>query len=171
MYVHEPTGRKDNASKQQMVPGNPPQILGPQEPSYFEIPSKETPPVDCGTEENLLSNTEAAASASAIPPSEGGAHGHASFTIEFGMGTSGKGKDKAAKGFLDNRQLPKRGAGEELCALQAAMVAAEVKVADWLAQNELPLARSESVAEDDGDSAKSDVPVQLKSLRGSMKYE
>ncbi|KAI7807973.1 centrosomal protein of 170 kDa isoform X2 [Triplophysa rosa] len=160
-------GRKDNASKQQMVPGNPPQILGTQEPSYFEIPSKETPPVDCGTEENLLSNTEATASASAIPPSEGGAHGHASFTIEFDMGTSGKGKDKAAKGFLDNRQLPKRGAGEELCALQAAMVAAEVKVADWLAQNELPLARSESVAEDDGDSAKSDVPVQLKSLRGS----
>uniref|UniRef100_A0A3P8XBF0 CEP170 C-terminal domain-containing protein n=2 Tax=Esox lucius TaxID=8010 RepID=A0A3P8XBF0_ESOLU len=50
------------------------------------------------------------------------------------------------------------------------MVAAEVKVADWLAQNEIPLARTESVdrvAEDDGESVKSDVPVQLRSLKGS----
>lgn len=146
-----------------MGPGIPP--LGTHEPSYFEIPSKEAPP------ENLPTSTDPAPAASAIPAPDGGAHGHASFTIEFDTTTSGKGKDRAAKGAPDNRQRPKRGAGEELCALQAAMVAAEVKVADWLAQNELPLARSESVAEDDGDSAKSDVPVQLKSLRGRMKYK
>lgn len=117
-----------------------------------------------GTGENL---PDAAASASGIPSSDA-AHGHASFTIEFDMT---KGKERPTKGAPDNRQRPKRGAGEELCALQDAMVAAEVKVADWLAQNELPLARSESVAEDDGDSAKSDVPVQLKSLRGITKYK
>uniref|UniRef100_A0A8C7YNS0 Centrosomal protein 170Ab n=1 Tax=Oryzias sinensis TaxID=183150 RepID=A0A8C7YNS0_9TELE len=47
------------------------------------------------------------------------------------------------------------------------MVAAEVKVADWLAQNELPLTLKEASAEDDGESVKSDVPVQLRSLKGS----
>lgn len=78
-------------------------------------------------------------------------------------------KERGSKGNQELRPRPKRGAGEELSALQAAMVAAEVKVADWLAQNELPLARSESVADDDGDSVKSDVPVQLKSLRGTEK--
>uniref|UniRef100_A0A671S7C6 Centrosomal protein 170Ab n=1 Tax=Sinocyclocheilus anshuiensis TaxID=1608454 RepID=A0A671S7C6_9TELE len=142
-----------------------------QEPSYFEIPCKETPPVGGDTGESLPTSLEAVASASTIPASEGGAHGHASFTIEFDTVALGKGKERNSKGSQDHQQRPKRGAGEELSALQAAMVAAEVKVADWLAQNELPLAHSESVAEDDGDSVKSDVPVQLRSLRGKVKYD
>ncbi|XP_048056209.1 centrosomal protein of 170 kDa isoform X3 [Megalobrama amblycephala] len=162
------TGHKDTAAKQEMGPVVTTQNLGTQEPSYFEIPCKETPLVGGDTGESIpTSSLEAVASASTIPASEGGAHGHASFTIEFDTVASGKGKERASKGTQDHRQRPKRGAGEELSALQAAMVAAEVKVADWLAQNELPLARSESVAEDDGDSVKSDVPVQLRSLRGS----
>uniref|UniRef100_A0A8C1HEG4 Centrosomal protein 170Ab n=1 Tax=Cyprinus carpio carpio TaxID=630221 RepID=A0A8C1HEG4_CYPCA len=155
-------GRKDIATNTQEWPQN----LGTQEPSYFEIPCKETPPVD-DTGECLPTSSEAVASASTIPALESGAHGHASFTIEFDTVASGKGKEKTSKSSQDHQQQPKRGAGEELSALQAAMVAAEVKVADWLAQNELPLARSESVAEDDGESVKSDVPVQLRSLRGS----
>ncbi|KAF4111864.1 hypothetical protein G5714_006659 [Onychostoma macrolepis] len=160
-------GHKDTATKPQVGPGSTMQNLGTQEPSYFEIPCKETPPVGGDTGESLPTSLEAVASASTIPASEGGAHGHASFTIEFDTMASGKGKERNSKGSQDHRQRPKSGAGEELSALQAAMVAAEVKVADWLAQNELPLARSESVAEDDGDSVKSDVPVQLRSLRGS----
>uniref|UniRef100_A0A8C2BBY0 Centrosomal protein 170Ab n=1 Tax=Cyprinus carpio TaxID=7962 RepID=A0A8C2BBY0_CYPCA len=160
-------GLKDTATNPQVGPGSTTQNLGTQEPSYFEIPCKETPPVGGDTGESLPTSIEAHASASTIPASDGGAHGHASFTIEFDMVSSGKGKERNSKGSQDHRQRPKRGAGEELSALQAAMVAAEVKVADWLAQNELPLACSESVAEDDGDSVKSDVPVQLKSLRGS----
>uniref|UniRef100_A0A8C1YF02 Centrosomal protein 170Ab n=1 Tax=Cyprinus carpio TaxID=7962 RepID=A0A8C1YF02_CYPCA len=157
-------GRKDIATNTQEWPQN----LGTQEPSYFEIPCKETPPVD-DTGECLPTSSEAVASASTIPALESGAHGHASFTIEFDTVASGKGKEKTSKSSQDHQQQPKRGAGEELSALQAAMVAAEVKVADWLAQNELPLARSESVAEDDGESVKSDVPVQLRSLRGKVK--
>uniref|UniRef100_A0A673K1Y6 Centrosomal protein 170Ab n=1 Tax=Sinocyclocheilus rhinocerous TaxID=307959 RepID=A0A673K1Y6_9TELE len=159
-------GRKDTATKTQVGPGATTQNLGTQEPSYFEIPCKETPPVGGDTGESLATSSEAVASASTIPALEGGAHGHASFTIEFDTVALGKGKERTSKGSQDHRQRPKRGAGEELSALQAAMVAAEVKVADWLAQNELPLARSESVAEEDGDSVKSDVPVQLRSLRG-----
>ncbi|TRY72968.1 hypothetical protein DNTS_003528 [Danionella cerebrum] len=160
-------GRKETRTKPQMPPESMQPITGTLEPSYFEIPSKEAPPVGGDTIESLPNSSEAIASASTIPPSESGAHGHASFTIEFDTGASGKGKERTLKSTQENRQRPKRGAGEELCALQSAMVAAEVKVADWLAQNELPLARSESVAEDDGDSVKSDVPVQLRSLRGS----
>ncbi|XP_051986344.1 centrosomal protein of 170 kDa [Xyrauchen texanus] len=159
-------GHKDTAPKQQGEPGTTPQHVGTQEPSYFEIPCKETHLVGEYTGETLPTGSEAVTSASTIPASEIGAHGHASFTIEFDI-MAGKSKERASKGTQDQRQRPKRGAGEQLSALQAAMVAAEVKVADWLAQNELPLTRSESVAEDDGDSVKSDVPVQLKSLRGS----
>ncbi|XP_073809696.1 centrosomal protein of 170 kDa isoform X3 [Danio rerio] len=155
-------GRKETATKSQMGPETT-QNLGTQEPSYFEIPSKETPPVGEETRESLQASSEAVLTTPAL---EGGTHGHASFTIEFDTAASGKG-NKVSKSNQDLRPRPKRGAGEELSALQAAMVAAEVKVADWLAQNELPIARSESVAEEDGDSVKSDVPVQLRSLRGS----
>ncbi|XP_051567385.1 centrosomal protein of 170 kDa-like isoform X2 [Myxocyprinus asiaticus] len=159
-------GLKDT-TKEQVEPGTTPQTVGTQEPSYFEIPCKEILPVGGNTGESLPTSTEGVTSAFTIPASEGGAQGHASFTIEFDTVASGKGKERASKGAQDHRQRPKRGAGEELSALQAAMVVAEVKVADWLAQNELPLACSESVVEDDGDSVKSDVPVQLRSLRGS----
>ncbi|XP_076001813.1 centrosomal protein of 170 kDa [Genypterus blacodes] len=137
---------------------------GSQEPSYFEIPTKETPSMGKSMGEVPSRDTDPGAS-SVLEPS----HGHASFTIEFDPGALGKvtAKDRAGKTAPETRPRPKRGVGEELSPLQTAMVAAEVKVADWLAQNELPLALKETVAEDDGESVKSDVPVQLKSLKGS----
>lgn len=104
----------------------------------------------------------AGASSSAEP-----AHGHASFTIEFDSGAAGKASAKAAKVGPETKPRPKRPVGEELSPLQTAMVAAEVKVADWLAQNELPLALKDAVAEEDGESVKSDVPVHLRSLKGA----
>lgn len=111
------------------------------------------------------SHPQEAAASSAAEPS----HGHASFTIEFESGATGKVtvKDRAAKVGPETRPRPKRAVGEELSPLQTAMVAAEVKVADWLAQNELPLTLKEIVAEDDGESVKSDVPVHLRSLKGA----
>lgn len=51
--------------------------------------------------------------------------------------------------------------------LKAAMMASESKVADWLAQNDPTLVRSEST-EDDSKSIKSDVPVHLKRLKGRI---
>ncbi|XP_067440043.1 centrosomal protein of 170 kDa [Thunnus thynnus] len=133
-----------------------------QEPSYFEIPTKDTP--SAGKVSGEAPSREQEAGASAAEP----VHGHASFTIEFDPG-AGKVtvKDRVAKVGPETRPRPKRGVGEELSPLQTAMVAAEVKVADWLAQNELPLALKETVAEDDGESVKSDVPVQLRSLKDS----
>ncbi|CAB1344580.1 unnamed protein product [Coregonus sp. 'balchen'] len=136
-----------------------------QEPSYFEIPSYTNKPPS--------QDTEGATAANPASGPEAGPQGHASFTIEFDLQASNKVtvKDRVAKVAPEVRpRPPKKGAGEELSALQTAMVAAEVKVADWLAQNEIPLARTESVdrvVEDDGESVKSDVPVQLRSLKGS----
>ncbi|XP_056228149.1 centrosomal protein of 170 kDa isoform X2 [Seriola aureovittata] len=136
-----------------------------QEPSYFEIPTKDT--TSAGKVGGGVPSREQEAAASAAAAES--VHGHASFTIEFDPGATGKvtGKDRVAKAGPETRPRPKRPVGEELSPLQTAMVAAEVKVADWLAQNELPLALKETVAEDDGESVKSDVPVQLRSLKGS----
>ena len=71
----------------------------------------------------------------------------------------------------ETRPRPRRGVGEDLSPLQTAMMAAEVKVADWLAQNELPLALKEPAAVEevveDGESVKSDAPLQQKSLKGT----
>ncbi|KAK5866474.1 hypothetical protein PBY51_020662 [Eleginops maclovinus] len=116
-----------DTKKSAEAPKSAPQAASDQEPSYFEIPTKDT--------------VSAADKAST--------------------------KDRVVKVGPETRPRPKRPVGEELSPLQTAMVAAEVKVADWLAQNELPLALKETVAEEDGESVKSDVPVQLKSLKGS----
>ncbi|MBN3309257.1 CE170 protein, partial [Amia calva] len=78
-------------------------------------------------------------------------------------------KDHVTKFTPDHRPRPKKSpqqGGKELSTLQAAMIAAESKVADWLAQNDPPMARREST-EEDSKSIKSDVPVHLKRLKGS----
>lgn len=103
------------------------------------------------------------------------AQGHASFTIEFDNASPGKVtiKDHVSK-FTPDHHRPrskKSGAGSagaggrDLSTLQAAMMASESKVADWLAQNDPTVVRSEST-EDDSKSIKSDVPVHLKRLKG-----
>lgn len=137
------------------------QTCSNQEPSYFEIPTKDTYSAGKVAAEGPSHDQESAAEP---------VHGHASFTIEFDPGVSGKVtvKDRVAKVGPETRPRSKRPVGEELSPLQTAMVAAEVKVADWLAQNELPLALKDTVAEDDGESVKSDVPVQLRSLKGLL---
>lgn len=145
------------------VPKSASQTAASQEPSYFEIPTKDAASAAKGSGE-APSREEAGAGEPA--------HGHASFTIEFDPGATGKVtvKDRAGKVGPETRPRPKRAVGEELSPLQTAMVAAEVKVADWLAQNELPLALKDTVAEEDGESVKSDVPVQMKSLKGAYAW-
>ncbi|XP_054866190.1 centrosomal protein of 170 kDa isoform X2 [Amphiprion ocellaris] len=153
-----------DTKKSAEIPKSAQQATSNQEPSYFEIPTKDTSSAGKGGGEPPSREQEAGAPATTEP-----IHGHASFTIEFDPGASGKVtvKDRVAKVGPETKPRPRRPAGEELSPLQTAMVAAEVKVADWLAQNELPLALKETAAEDDGESVKSDVPVQLRSLKGS----
>lgn len=103
------------------------------------------------------------------------AQGHASFTIEFDNASPGKVtiKDHVSKFTPDHhRPRSKKSAagsggagGRDLSTLQAAMMASESKVADWLAHNDPTVVRSEST-EDDSKSIKSDVPVHLKRLKG-----
>lgn len=102
------------------------------------------------------------------------AQGHASFTIEFDNTSPGKVtiKDHVSKFTADHHRShsKKSGAGsgnKDLSTLQAAMMASESKVADWLAHNDPTLMRSEST-EDDSKSIKSDVPVHLKRLKGEV---
>ncbi|XP_051940314.1 centrosomal protein of 170 kDa isoform X1 [Hippocampus zosterae] len=153
-----------DTKKSAEMPKSALQIPSTLEPSYFEIPTKDGPLEGKEIGEATFRDQEATISSVAEP-----VHGHASYTIEFDPGASGKVtvKDRVAKLGLDTRTRPKRGVGEELSPLQTAMVAAEVKVADWLAQNELPLTVKEAAAEDGGESVKSDVPVHLRSLKDS----
>ncbi|XP_066552556.1 centrosomal protein of 170 kDa isoform X3 [Amia ocellicauda] len=148
-----------------------------REPSYFEIPTKEAQLTaqmgESGIHEIPTKDTEGAtaSTAAASAAATAAAQGHASFTIEFDDAAPGKVtiKDHVTKFTPDHRPRPKKSpqqGGKELSTLQAAMIAAESKVADWLAQNDPPMARREST-EEDSKSIKSDVPVHLKRLKGS----
>ncbi|XP_039994665.1 centrosomal protein of 170 kDa isoform X2 [Xiphias gladius] len=138
--------------------------------SYFEIPTKEGHMTNNGIHEIPTKDTEGSTTHTTT------AQGHASFTIEFDNTSPGKVtiKDHVSKFTSDHhRSRSKKGAagsvgggGRDLSTLQAAMMASESKVADWLAQNDPTLVRSEST-EDDSKSIKSDVPVHLKRLKGS----
>ncbi|XP_068587916.1 centrosomal protein of 170 kDa isoform X2 [Cebidichthys violaceus] len=138
--------------------------------SYFEMPTKEGHMASNGIHEIPTKDTEGTAAQNSA------AQGHASFTIEFDSTSPGKVtiKDHVSK-FTPDQHRPrskKSGAGSggaggrDLSTLQAAMMASESKVADWLAQNDPTLVRGEST-EDDSKSIKSDVPVHLKRLKGS----
>ncbi|XP_078144875.1 centrosomal protein of 170 kDa [Centroberyx gerrardi] len=146
------------------------------DPSYFEIPTKEGIMATNGIHEIPTKDTEG----TATNAHTAAAQGHASFTIEFDSTSPGKVtiKDHVSKFTPDHHRSRSKksgagsggggggGGGRDLSTLQAAMMASESKVADWLAQNDPTLVRSEST-EDDSKSIKSDVPVHLKRLKGS----
>ncbi|XP_009077481.1 PREDICTED: centrosomal protein of 170 kDa isoform X3 [Acanthisitta chloris] len=137
-----------------------------REPSYFEIPTKEFQQASQVAESTIheiptkdTQNSHAAAS------------GHASFTIEFDDNTPGKVKikDHVTKFTSEQRhksKKPSSSGGQDLPGLQTVMMAAESKVADWLAQNNPPRMIWEPT-EEDSKSIKSDVPVYLKRLKGN----
>ncbi|KAG7492912.1 hypothetical protein MATL_G00020200 [Megalops atlanticus] len=141
-----------------------------QEPTYFEIPTKESLMAESSIHEIPTKDTEGAAATAATATAEATAQGHASFTIEFDDTTPGKVtiRDHVTKYTPDHRPRSKKSPQQdkELSTLQAAIMASESKVADWLAQNDPPLARMEST-EEDSKSIKSDVPVHLNRLKGS----
>ncbi|XP_020565106.1 centrosomal protein of 170 kDa isoform X4 [Oryzias latipes] len=140
--------------------------------SYFEIPNKEGHMANNGIHEIPTKDTDSAANSQAAAA----AQGHASFTIEFDNTSPGKVtiKDHVSKFNSEHhRSRSKRSGsagGRDLSTLQAAMVASETKVADWLAHNDPTLVRGDST-EDDSKSIKSDVPVHLKRLKVGSKHE
>ncbi|NXG15700.1 CE170 protein, partial [Grallaria varia] len=137
-----------------------------REPSYFEIPTKEFQQASQVTESTIheipTKDTQSSHAAAA---------GHASFTIEFDDNTPGKVKikDHVTKFTSEQRHKSKKtssSSGQDLPGLQTVMMAAESKVADWLAQNNPPRMIWEPT-EEDSKSIKSDVPVYLKRLKGN----
>ncbi|KAM9366057.1 centrosomal protein of 170 kDa [Pholidichthys leucotaenia] len=142
----------------------------PHDSSYFDVPTKEGHVANNGIHEIPTKDTEGGTSHVST------AQGHASFTIEFDNTSPGKVtiKDHVSKFTSDHHRSRSKKSGpgsggtggRDLSTLQAAMIASESKVADWLAQNDPSLVRSEST-EEDSKSIKSDVPVHLKRLKGS----
>ncbi|XP_077093403.1 centrosomal protein of 170 kDa isoform X6 [Siphateles boraxobius] len=140
--------------------------LGPvgAEPSYFEIPNKEGQMAQNSIHEIPTKDTEGAGAAKSAT-GNAGAQANTSFTIEFDDTSPGKVTIKDHVSRLRPKKSPHVGS-KDLSTLQAAIMASESKVADWLAQNDPPLVRREST-EEDSKSIKSDVPVHLKRLKGS----
>ncbi|NWH32779.1 CE170 protein, partial [Chloropsis hardwickii] len=137
-----------------------------REPSYFEIPTKE-----CQQASQVAESTIHEIPTKDTQSSHAAASGHASFTIEFDDNTPGKVKikDHVTKFTSEQRhksKKPSSSSGQDLPGLQTVMMAAESKVADWLAQNNPPRMIWEP-AEEDSKSIKSDVPVYLKRLKGN----
>ncbi|NXE88953.1 CE170 protein, partial [Menura novaehollandiae] len=137
-----------------------------REPSYFEIPTKE-----CQQASQVAESTIHEIPTKDTQSSHAAAAGHASFTIEFDDNTPGKVKirDHVTKFTSEQRhksKKPSSSSGQDLPGLQTVMMAAESKVADWLAQNNPPRMIWEPT-EEDSKSIKSDVPVYLKRLKGN----
>ncbi|NWS31238.1 CE170 protein, partial [Polioptila caerulea] len=137
-----------------------------REPSYFEIPTKE-----CQQASQVAESTIHEIPTKDTQSSHAAASGHASFTIEFDDNTPGKVKikDHVTKFTSEQRHKSKKASsssGQDLPGLQTVMMAAESKVADWLAQNNPPRMIWEPT-EEDSKSIKSDVPVYLKRLKGN----
>uniref|UniRef100_A0AAY4DNX7 FHA domain-containing protein n=1 Tax=Denticeps clupeoides TaxID=299321 RepID=A0AAY4DNX7_9TELE len=165
----KPSGKKQEAcGTDRRSLNNKENGLGPlsSESTYMELPSKEGQMANSSIHEIPTKDTEGETTAAGTA-----AQGHASFTIEFDSTSPGKVtiKDHVSKFSADQRPRPKKSGqagGKDLSNLQAAMIASESKVADWLAQNDPTLVRRVST-EEDSRSIKSDVPVHLKRLKGS----
>uniref|UniRef100_A0AAY4DLI2 FHA domain-containing protein n=1 Tax=Denticeps clupeoides TaxID=299321 RepID=A0AAY4DLI2_9TELE len=164
----KPSGKKQEACGTDRGDRSKENGLGPlsSESTYMELPSKEGQMANSSIHEIPTKDTEGETTAAGTA-----AQGHASFTIEFDSTSPGKVtiKDHVSKFSADQRPRPKKSGqagGKDLSNLQAAMIASESKVADWLAQNDPTLVRRVST-EEDSRSIKSDVPVHLKRLKGS----
>lgn len=128
-----------------------------REPSYFEIPTKEAlpppRPAEGPVHEAPTKDVEQGGAAPVV-------QSHASFTIEFDDCSPGKVKikDHVTKFSLRQRRPLGKAAPIEV-------VSAETKVADWLVHNDPSLLRQAGPG-DDRHSAKSDLPIHTRTLKG-----
>lgn len=132
-----------------------------REPSYFEIPTKESQPRKKNEPHIHEVPTKDTPDGTPTPPV---VQSHASFTIEFDECTPGKMKikDHVTKfSFRQPRKLPSTDAAG---AAPTEVMSAESKVADWLVQSNASMMRRRSRAEDEY-STSSD-PTLLKTNKG-----
>ncbi|XP_051242179.1 centrosomal protein of 170 kDa protein B isoform X2 [Dicentrarchus labrax] len=126
-----------------------------REPSYFEIPTKESQPRPAKKPESQVHEVHEVPTKDTPDPSQCVSstptppvvQSHASFTIEFDECTPGKMKikDHVTKfSFRQQRKLP----STEAVTTPTEVMSAESKVADWLVQSNASMMRRRSQAED-----------------------
>ncbi len=123
-----------------------------REPSYFEIPTKESQPrpakkPDSQVHEVPTKDTPDPTQCVSSTPTPPVVQSHASFTIEFDECTPGKMKikDHVTKfSFRQQRKLP----STEAVTTPTEVMSAESKVADWLVQSNASMMRRRSQADD-----------------------
>uniref|UniRef100_G3NSN2 Centrosomal protein 170B n=1 Tax=Gasterosteus aculeatus TaxID=69293 RepID=G3NSN2_GASAC len=124
-----------------------------REPSYFEIPTKESQLRLAKKPESQLhevptkDTAHPAEVASSTPPA---VQSHASFTIEFDECTPGKMKikDHVTKFSFRQQQQQQKPPSTEPVATPTEVMSAESKVADWLVQSNASMIRKRTQAED-----------------------
>lgn len=139
-----------------------------REPSYFEIPTKESPPrpdkrPESQVQEVPTKDTPDHSQSVPSTPTPPVVQSHASFTIEFDECMPGKMKIKDHVTKFSFRQQRKQLSTEAVTAPSEVM-SVESKVADWLVQSNASMMRRRSHAEDLY-STNSD-PSLLKTTRG-----
>ncbi|XP_073339061.1 centrosomal protein of 170 kDa protein B isoform X2 [Pagrus major] len=144
-----------------------------REPSYFEIPTKESPPRPDKRPESQVQEVptkDIPDPSQSVPstPTPPVVQSHASFTIEFDECTPGKMKIKDHVTKFSFRQQRKQSSTEAATAPSEVM-SAESKVADWLVQSNASMMRRRSHAEDLY-STNSD-PSLLKTTRGNHRED
>ncbi|XP_036981283.1 centrosomal protein of 170 kDa protein B isoform X4 [Acanthopagrus latus] len=144
-----------------------------REPSYFEIPTKESPPrpdkrAESQVQEVPTKDTPDPSQSVPSTPTPPAVQSHASFTIEFDECTPGKMKIKDHVTKFSFRQQRKQLSAEVVTAPSEVM-SAESKVADWLVQSNASMMRRRSHAEDLY-STNSD-PSLLKTTRGNHRED
>ncbi|XP_044021464.1 centrosomal protein of 170 kDa protein B isoform X2 [Siniperca chuatsi] len=123
-----------------------------REPSYFEIPTKESQPRPIKKPESQVhevptKDTPDPTQCVSSTPTPPVVQSHASFTIEFDEYTPGKMKikDHVTKfSFRQQHKLP----STEVVTAPTEVMSAESKVADWLVQSNASMMRRRSQAED-----------------------
>lgn len=123
-----------------------------REPSYFEIPTKESQPGPAKKPEpqvHEVPTKDTPDPTQCVPstPTPPVVQSHASFTIEFDECTPGKMKIKDHVTKFSFRQQRKLSSTEAVTA-PTEMMSAESKVADWLVQSNASMMRRRSQAED-----------------------
>lgn len=140
-------------------------LLYNREPSYFEIPTKESTVhpkspagdlIDIPTKDTNVPLTS-------TPPV---VQSHASFTIEFDDCMPGKIKIKDHVTKFSSRQRSKQQpSSKPLAAAPTEVLSAESKVADWLVQSDVSMMCRRPPCED-AYSTKSDLAMQIRTLKG-----
>ncbi|XP_062413191.1 centrosomal protein of 170 kDa protein B isoform X2 [Pungitius pungitius] len=121
-----------------------------REPSYFEIPTKESqqrPARKPESQVHEVPTKDTARPAEAPSPTPPAVQSHASFTIEFDECTPGKMKIKDHVTKFSFRQPPKPPPAEPVAAPTEVM-SAESKVADWLVHSGASMTRKRTQGED-----------------------